>query len=238
MLISGSALAAEVRIGTLPAFKKLMEEIAPVFESVTGHKVTVYSGLISELRSQIEGGQFDVIISTAALTAYLAKENRTIETSRKNFSRAGIGAAVRTGTTKPDISSVAAFKNALLAARSISIPTKENTAGAYLVELMERLGVLEAVKSKLLVSTGGGQTPKAVASGEAEIGLSLLNEFVPVPGLAVLGFIPKELQRYVVETAGISVVAKEPGAAMEFLQFLSTPAAVAKIKADGLEVIE
>jgi molybdate transport system substrate-binding protein len=238
MSISGNALAAEVRIGTLPAFKKLMEEIAPAFENITGHKVTVYSGLISELRSKIEGAQFDVIISTAALSAYLSKENRTIESNRTNFARAGIGAAVRSGAPKPDISTVEAFKSALLAARSISIPTKESTAGAYLVELMEKLGVLEAVKSKLLVSTGGGQTPKAVASGEAEIGLSLLNEFVPVRGLAVLGFIPTELQRYVVGTAGVSVTAKEPSAATKFIQFLGTPAAIAKIKADGLETIE
>jgi molybdate transport system substrate-binding protein len=229
--------AAEVRLITLPAFKSLFEELAPNFETATGHKLVIEARLFSQLKERIDAGDFDVAVSTATMTDYLAKQNKTVVGTRVEFSRVGIGAAVAAGSPKPDISSVDAFKRALLNAKSISIPTKESTAGAYLSSLVVRLGLLNDIKSKLKESTGGGQTPRAIATGEADLGLSLLTEFVHVKGVEIVGPIPSELQRYVIETAAVGIAAKEPNAADTLVEYLMRPVAVAVIKAEGMEPI-
>jgi molybdate transport system substrate-binding protein len=84
---------------------------------------------------------------------------------------------VKKGATKPDISSVEAFKRALLNAKSVAYadPAAGATSGAYLAQAVEKLGISAELKPKTrLISAGTAQGPRvgeAVARGEAEIGI-------------------------------------------------------------------
>jgi molybdate transport system substrate-binding protein len=178
-----------------------------------------------------------VAISSGPVTDYLSKQGKIVVDKRIEFSRVGIAVAVPAGSPKPDISSVAQFKSALLNAKSINIPPSESTAGGYLSNLFDRLGVSDELRSKLKVSAGGGQTPKAVASGEAELGISLASEFVHVSGVEIVGPLPSELQLYALQTAAVGTAAKEPTAAENLVRYLTTPAAGAIIEREGLEPI-
>jgi molybdate transport system substrate-binding protein len=238
LLVQGVTVkAAEIRVISLPAYESLLKKLDPVFATATGHKLVIESGLFSQLKGRIDAGDFDVAISSGPVTDYLSKQGKTVASKRIEFSRVGIGVAVPAGSPKPDITSVAEFKRALLNAKSISIPSKESTAGGYLVHLFDRLGVSDDLRSKLRISGGGGQTPKAVAGGEADLGISLVSEFVNVRGVEIVGPLPSELQLYAIQTAAVGATAKEPNAAEILISYLTTPTAAVIIKAEGLEPI-
>jgi molybdate transport system substrate-binding protein len=57
------------------------------------------------------------------------------------------------------------------------------------------------------------------------------------PGAELVGTLPKELQHYVVYSAGISAAAKEADAAQALLKHLTTPAAMSVMNSKGLEPV-
>src|ERR1700730_2870356 len=147
--------------------------------------------------------------------------------------------AVRAGSAKPDIASVEAFKRALLAARSIvyTDPAVGGASGIHFEKVLDRLAVAKKIKAKSILNARAATTANAeiVARGEAELGIQLISEIVFVPGAALLGPLPAELQAMNVIAAGIVMTASEPDAARVLFKFLTSPAAAAVIKATGME---
>jgi len=115
------AQAAEIKLISTIGVRSAVEELAPQFESKTGHKLAITFGVANVLKRQIEAGEpFDLAIMTAAVTDDLIKQGRLVAATRTDVARGSIGIAVRAGTPKPDISSVDALKRALLEAKSIT----------------------------------------------------------------------------------------------------------------------
>jgi hypothetical protein len=97
---------------------------------------------------------------------------------------------------KPDIGSVEALRNTLLAAKSIA--NSDSGSGTYLsTTLFPRLGVADQVvgKSRKVRGPPSGEPVAAVvARGEAEIGFQQVAELIHVPGITFVGTIPTEVQ--------------------------------------------
>ena len=149
------------------------------------------------LKRQIDGGEpFDVVVLTPPLVQDLVKGGKVAAGSTSDVAKTGIGVAIRAGAPKPDVSTVDAFKRALLNAKSI-IYSKEGQSGTYMASLIDRLGLAEQLKSKIILETRGGQSIHEVAAGNAEIGFSLISEILPVAGAAVAGPLPADIQSYV-----------------------------------------
>ena len=137
------------------------------------------------------------------------------------------------GAPKPDLHTPAAFKKSMLDAQSIAyIPA--SAAGSYVTGVFERLGIAEQMKAKTKPQTATTQIPQAVAKGEAELGVFLVNVLIG-PGVELAGSFPAELQQELVFTAAVAVDAKEADAAKAFIDFLTSPAATAVIKAMGMK---
>jgi molybdate transport system substrate-binding protein len=164
----------------------------------------------------------------------LIKQGKIAGDTRFDFARVGIGVAVRAGATKPDIGSVAAFKGALLNAKSITYPP-EGATGIHLAKIFERLEIAEQMKAKTKPQQAAENVARAVAHGEAEIGILGATVIVGADGLDFVGLIPSELQYYVVQTAGVSSNSNEPAAARAFVKFLATPEATAIVTSKGME---
>src|SRR5678815_3583596 len=136
--------AAEVKVWTARAIATVLAEVGPEFERTTGNRLDITSDLPTGFARRVEAGEpFDVFISTSAAVDEWIAANRVAADTRTDIARSGIGVAVRAGASKPDISSVDAFKRALLDAKSIAF--LRVGSGLYVADLLEQLGIAQAV---------------------------------------------------------------------------------------------
>ena len=102
------------------------------------------------------------------------------------------------------------------------------------MRVFDRLGIGEVMKAKTKVQTAPAEIVEAVARGEAELGVFLLN-VLTATSLDVVGPFPADLQQEVVFTASLAANTREAEAAKAFITYLTTPAAAAVIKAKGMD---
>jgi len=232
-----SSSAAEVKVLTAGAFKQVALALVPDFEKQTGNKVIVDNDTAGGLQKRIEFGEaFDVAIITPAIVDGLAASGKIVPNSRVNLATVLIGVVVKEGAPKPDIGSVEAFKNALLAAKSVAYidPASGGSSGIYVDKLLERLGIADQVRPKAKLKKGG-YVADLIASGEAELGVHQISEIVPVKGAVLVGPLPKEIQNTTTYAAGLSAAAQNKEAAQALIKMFSGPAAASVFKAKGME---
>jgi molybdate transport system substrate-binding protein len=236
MMLTTKAQAAEIKAMLTGAVRPMIAELLPRFERESGHRVSAEYGLPPALVRKMDAGEpFDVVILSLDV-AGLIKQGRVVADSRTVLGRTGLGVAVRQGAPKPDFSTVEAFKRMLMEAKSITY-SGEGSSGRYFVILLGRLGMLDAIKPKLVPPPPTGRAATLVASGKAELAVQGLAAVIPVAGVEWAGYLPAELNDWLLFTGGVGSAAKEPAAARDFLRFLTTPGSVALFKAKGLEPV-
>jgi molybdate transport system substrate-binding protein len=212
--------------------KSLMLEVAPLFERASGSKADFRFALTSVLKKDIEGGAaFDIALLPRPELDALAQAGKVASGTQTDITRSAVGFAVRAGAPKPDISTTEALKRTLLDARSIGY--SDGPSGAYIAELLERLGIAQEVKSKTRLTSR--LVAEIVAEGEAEVGMQQIVAILPVKGAELVGPLPNELQNIIVYAAGLSSVAAKSGAARTFIAFLGMPEVQQLIRAKGME---
>ena len=223
--------ATKIKVMLSAAFKEAYLELVPQFERGTGHKVESLWVPSVQMMSRLKGGETVdlVILSAASLDAL---RNAGLISDRTDLARSGIGVAVKSGARKPDISSGEAVKRAVLAAKGIAYST--GPSGIYLMELFQRMGIAESIKSKVK-QVQGEPAGGVVARGEAEIAFQQLSELLPVPGIDFVGPLPADIQQITVFSAGLHGAAKQPDAARALVKFLTAPAAAPVIRKNGME---
>jgi molybdate transport system substrate-binding protein len=239
-LWSASVSADQIHVITSGAFTAAYLRLVPEFERTTPHTIessfgaSMGSGSDSIPNRLQRGEQADVVIMTASALDALIEQGKVVAGSRVDLVRSRIGMAVRAGHAKPDISSVTALRETLL--RAVSIACSSSASGVYLSgQLFPQLGIGDQVKAKLKITEGMVGT--LVARGEAEIGFQQISELLPVPGIDYVGPLPADAQRETIFSAGIVSGARAPAAARALLAFFTSAAALAIIKATGLDPI-
>jgi molybdate transport system substrate-binding protein len=215
------------------AMKAALLELAPGFERATGHKVVAsWIPGVDLMRRVKDGETGDLVIMQASAIDELIKLGRIAPGSRVDLAKSGVGVAVRAGAAKPDISSAAALKRALMAAKLIAYST--GPSGVYLAGLFQRLGIADELKARLR-QVKGEPVGAVVARGEAEIGFQQVSELLPVPGIDFLGPLPADIQQVTVFSSGLQVGTQAPAAAKALVEFITAPAAAPVIRKKGLE---
>jgi len=227
------ANAAEVQVWTARAIATVLAEIGPQFERTTGHRLNVYSGLPADFQRRANAGDpFDVLVSGSSPVDRWIKEGKLVAETRTDIARSGIGVEVRAGARKPDISSVDAFKHALLDAKSIAY--LRVGSGIHVASVLERLGIAEAIKSKV-TRPESDIVSELVAKGEVELGMVVITQILTTPGVELVGPLPPEIQSYVVFTGAVGTNSKVPNAAKQLMKFLTGATAAPVISAQGME---
>lgn len=218
-------------IAVRPAVLALISE----FETDTGFTVAVKWELNPVVKKQIEAGEpFDLVITNPNLVEDLAVLGKVKAGSEVAFGRIAMGVAAKAGGRPLDIGSVEAFKHALKSARSIAYAS-EGTSGGYFSGLLERLGIADEVKPKL-VAISGGQTAPAVGRGEAELGVVPVTSILAAaPDVMLVGRFPAELQSYIDFAIGISADSTDAEAARQLSEFLTSTAVDDILAAKGVE---
>ena len=231
----GAAAGAELKIFAPRSMWTVLNEIGPQFEAGSGYRLHVVTDIAATLADRIiQGEPFDVFIGPPAQMNRLLQNRNVLADTRTAIAQSGIGVGVRAGAPKPDIGSVDAFKSALLNARSIGYLKQDGTSGAYLHALFERLGIADAIRSKV-VRPETDIVSELVAKGELELGLVVMTQIMTTPGVELVGPIPREIQSYVRWSGAISATSAAPQIARDLLRFLAGPAALPVLKAQGME---
>ena len=234
---AGSVAAAEVRVLSAGAMKAMVTELSEGFKKETGHTVVITADTGGGLRKRVEGGEkADVLVAPDAVMDALAKSNHVVTDSRHDLARTAVGVAVREGAPKPDISTVDAFKRAVLEAKSIVYldPATGATSGIHVASVLKRLGLADAIKDKVVLWKGG-YAAEAVASGKADLCLHQISEILPVKGVTLVGPMPAEINKVTVYTSSLLTGAPTPDAGRALLAYLARPEFRPKFAAAGLD---
>lgn len=225
--------SAELKIFGSRVTKMIVEDIGPQFERATGHRLVVVTDVAAVMKRRIESGEpFDLAVLVNFQTDELIKTGKLVGDTRADLMRAGIGVAVRRGAPSPDISTVEAFKQTLLSAKSITY-LKEGASTIYLDRLFRRMGITEALREKT-VKPETESVSEMVAAGDVELGIIVIPNILSVPGAQLVGPIPEEVQSYIVFTAAVAANSPTQQAARDLISFLRSPAAISAIKAKGM----
>jgi len=227
---------AQVSVISSGGFSSALSALVPEFEKSIGITVTVARGQSQGSGPNTIGAQLrrgvpaDVVIMSREGLNDLIAEGRIVAGSDVDLAQTPLGVSVRAGASKPDIGTVAAFKQTLLRAKSITFPS--STTGIYMTtKLFPQLGIANEIAGKI-TNTGVA----AVASGEAEMAIQPVSELLHVPGVDFVGTIPREIQYISVFSTAMVAGSKQPEAARRLIAFLTSESARAAIRNSGMEV--
>lgn len=219
-----SGLAVEVAINRW---------IKPGFENQTDFVLDIdWRPTAALMKSIAAGDRSDVIIAITASMNELGEQGVIRSDTRVVLADAVLGVGVKAGAPHPDVSSVDAFKMAMVSADGVAY-SRAGASGIYFAGLIEKLGIAEAVNKKAVVIPMGF-TAEKVASGEAELAIQQISELISVPGIEVAGPFPDELQVTSTFEAALFTEAQSAEGGMAFLDALTTPAAGKAYKDGGL----
>jgi molybdate transport system substrate-binding protein len=219
-------------------FSAAYKQLVPEFERTSSIKVTTGSGASQGTGPQTISAQLArgvpaniVILSREGLTELIAA-NRIIPGTDVDLARVPLGVAVRTGTPKPDVSTVEAFKQVVLKAKTVAVPG--STSGIWLTnDLFPRLGIAEKVDAKK--APRGTDATRMVATGSADLAVMPVSEIVHAPGVNLAGMIAPEIQFVQTFSAAIVAGSGDIEVSKRLIEFLASAHAGEAIRKSGME---
>jgi molybdate transport system substrate-binding protein len=223
-----------LRVMSTLGLRGVLTEMTPMLTR-RGLDFSASYGATNVLTPRIVAGEAaDVLILTDVGIEALVQRGTVAPGSRRDLARSGIGLAVKSGAARPDIGTVDAFKQAILAARSVAF-SKSGASGVHFAEVIRQLGIADQVAAKARVFDG--VVGELAAKGEVEIAVQQVSELKLVPGLDLVGLLPDALQRITVFSAGIMARSTRPAAAGLLIAALTTPEAMGVMRRQGLEPV-
>jgi len=233
-----TARAAEVKVLAALAVQDALGPLAHQFWRGHGHVVRIDYSTVGAIRKRLgDGERADVVVVTAEAADEMDRTGELVAGTKAPVAATRTGLAIRDGTAAPDISTLEKFRAALLAARSVAYtdPKTGGAFGTYFAKELDRLGILAAVNAKAVLRRGSHEIVKAVASGDAEVGVTFISTIVSTPGLRVAGPLPPPLLGVERFSAGVLRDSAARAAAVDFVQALSDATAAERWKAAGFE---
>ena len=228
-IISLSSPATEVHVAVAANFTKPMEQLKQEFEKISKHTVIISSGSSGQLYSQIKNGApYEVLLSAdRERPEKLVTEGEAVADSLFTYA---IGKLVLWSRqahlvdTEGKILSTGQFQHLAMA------NPKTAPYGTAAKQAMKKLGVWEALQSKIVQGENITQTYQFVVTGSAELGFIALSQY---PGSGSYWQVPQEWYAPIEQGAVLLKKGKKNNAAKAFMVFLQEPIAVAIIKKLG-----
>ncbi len=216
----------------------VLDQLLPGFEHTSGHAIERWDATAGKVRDRLlEGPPADVAFVTASVIAEVEKAGRIDVASKVVLARSPLGVAIPAGATKPDLSDENALRRLILSAQTIALtdPDGGGNTGRYFMGIADRLGVGAQLRSKTRLYRHGGHVSEGVAAGEADFGITVISEIVPIEGADVGGALPDSVQNVSITYAALVTGAAHPEAGRALIAYLTAPAAHTAIRACGME---
>lgn len=204
------------------ATRALLAELARAYEARSGWAVAIESvGGVDAARRVQDGEAFDVVVLASDALAKLVDAGRVMAGSVVDLVHSGVAVAVKAGAPRPDLSSEASVKAAVLAAKSIGYST--GPSGTALLELFERWGIAAQLQGRLVQARAGVPVGALVASGEVELGFQQRSELIHLAGIDLAGDLPDAIRIDTIFSAGVCAASTQPDAARALLAYFASP---------------
>jgi len=230
-------MSTELEVTAAGAYEHVIKELAPAFDTPIRLTVTNAGGVIKRLEAR---EPVDVVLTSAAGIAQLLAAGLADAATQTEIARVGLGIAVRGGLPLPDLASGASVRAALLSATRVAFidPKGGGTSGPFIAKLFERLDVARQMNETGVLSKTGKEVVRAVASGEATLGLTQATELIGAKGVQFAGYLPPDVQVLTAYAGAISVYASAPEAAQRFIAFLKSPTGTEHFRRAGWAAAE
>jgi molybdate transport system substrate-binding protein len=223
-----------VRLLSTLALKGAVRGLAGRFEAAGGARIDAdfapTLGLLDRLR---RGEGADVVILTKEALGDLASLGTVVAESCIDLARSFVGIAVKAGAGHPDIATEAALRATLLGARSVAY-SRIGASGILFAQLIERIGVAPAINARARIIPSGF-TAELLLTGEADLAVQQISELKLVPGVEVVGPIPRDLQTPAVFSAGRLTASTQAAQSDALLKYLASPEVAPVLRESGLE---
>lgn len=219
------------------ATRLVLAELVEGFQRRSGHRVAIESAGGVDAAKRVQAGEaFDVVILASDAIDKLIASGHLLAGSKVDLMSSGVAVAVRAGAALPDISTEAALRESVRAARSISYST--GPSGVALSRLFEQWGIADEIKGRIVQAPPGIPVGSLVARGDVELGFQQYSELMHLEGIIVAGPLPAAVQIITTFSAGIGINSRQPEEVHKLLDDMnSAQATVAKVK-QGMEPMQ
>ena len=222
-----------VRVLSTLALKGAVGSLAGRYEAAGGARIDADFAPTLGLLERLRGGEgADVVILTKEALDDLASKGRVVAETCVDLARSFVGIAVKAGAGHPDIATEAALRAALLGGRVAY--SRIGASGIFFAQLIERMGIASEVNARALIIPSGF-TAERLLTGEADLAVQQLSELKQVPGVELVGPIPRELQTPAVFSAGRLASSRQPVPSDALLKYLASPEVAPVLRDSGLE---
>jgi molybdate transport system substrate-binding protein len=233
------AIAEEpVRLLATGVFATALRSLAGPFEEARGHKLQISIANAGEVASRVVAGEAaDLVMSSSAGIRALAQQNALV-LNEIVIGKMRLGVAVKSGAAIPDLTSVEAVRTLLLSAATVAYidPNGGGTSGPFFETMFASLGVADAVHVKAVLCKTGSDIVRAVASGQATIGMTQGSEMIGASGVVFAGYLPSSLNLTTVYSSAIATRATNPKGASAFLEFVAGPIGSDHLRRAGWDI--
>jgi molybdate transport system substrate-binding protein len=226
-------MANVVRVLSTLALKGAIGNLAARLEAGGGARIDADFAPTLALLERMRGGECaDVVILTKEALDDLAAKGIVAADSCADLARSFVGIAVKAGAAHPDIATPEALRTALLGGRVAY--SRIGASGIFFVQLIQRLGIANEINGRAAIIPSGF-TAERLITGEADLAVQQISELKLVPGVEIVGPIPRELQVPAVFSAGRLAASNNVLQSDRLLKYLGSPEAAPALRESGLE---
>jgi len=223
-----------VRVLSTLALAGAVRGLADAYTKKSGARIDADFAPTVRLLERLKDGEIaDVLILTQEGLAGLVNAESVVSNSCVDLARSWVGLAVKAGASHPDISTEAALRATLLAARSVAY-SRLGASGIFFAQLIVKMGIEKEINARATISPMGF-TAERIVTGEADVAIQQISELKQVKGIDVVGPLPFDLQTPAIFSAGRMAVSTNVVASDLLLKFLSSAEATPALIGSGLE---
>ena len=234
LLAAPIAAADTVIVAVAANFADALRQLEPLFEQETGHELRISSASTGILYAQIlHGAPYDLF-----LAADRERPERLIEAGLADSSSAFVYARGRLvlWSTHPGLvdGEGEALRSASFEHLALANP-RTAPYGAAAMQVLERLGLAQALADRIVTGESVAQAWHFVVSGNAELGFVALSQPIAAGRLAEGSYwiVPEELYAPLEQMAVLLGPAREKPAARAFMAFLQSEYAITRLEELG-----
>lgn len=232
--VVGIAEATEITVMSDSPVATALSRIGDLFRQRTGNEIKFVFGLSPVIHKKVTDGEpADVLIIQPNFINELIASGKISAGQYPSIAKVGIGLFVRADAQAPDVSTVAAFRQALLNADALVFSNV--ASGNYFATVLERLGIANVVKDKVVRASPPDVVARVLQGKGTDIGVMVVTLIKADKRLQLVGTLPAEFESYLVYSAAPLTSARSPQVAAEFISALSSPEAKKEFIASGAE---